>query len=877
MKKHLLKFLLPIGFMLTAVGVNAQISTFPWNDDLESENNCSGSCNATCNMSGAGFTNDPASNAEWTIDAGGTSSNPTGPQGVDHNPGTFAGKYAYVESSFPCSSGNPTALLNSPFFDFTNISVPGVSFWYHMFGQSMGTMHIDVEIAGVWTLDIIPAWTDNVDLWQEQVVSMPMLGGLNNVRFRIRGVVGNGFWSDMAVDDFSVFDAVYQVLPLELVDPLCYGDTTGSISVDGLFGVPPFTFAWDNGSTSSIVTDLASGTHCVTITDANLDTVSNCFVLNDPDSVASSQTIITPLVCKYDVSEVSVTGSGGVALTEPYFMDTNSANYSWDSSGVCTTVPLPGNVTGALDIGFDFEFYGNTYDEFQIARNGFIGFGGGLDDGCCSGEPVPHNSAFEPDNAIFAAWFDVDGGDLSYCLSGQAPNRKLIVNFVGLGDNTIDDNFTGQIILHETSNCIEIQTEYMQYDGFYNQFDDCTQGITNDGSSLGMAYPGRNADEGGASGGWEADSSYVSFCPVDSTGLAYIWSTGHVGNTIYGLQPGTYTMSATDLNGCFSEETVVIDPAVSNLTLNPAISDISCFGFNDGMIETNQSGGISPISYTWNSGQTSADITNQGQGTYVVVSEDAVGCLDSVSGMVIAEPDLLVSSVYSLESTQCPEDANGSIGIVVSGGVSPYNILWSDGQVGPIASNLPAGTYTAQITDSSGCLSVQSAAILAEFNSPSVDLGANIKQTTGAAATLNAGIHAGYLWSTGATSQTIQVSATGIYGVEVYNSNGCAASDSVYVEIWPTGINDISEDAKFALYPNPTSSNLLLNLEGMESVSDVTVRVVNVQGQIVMERVVNTISSSETIELDVNALAPGMYNLSLESDAFNAVKSFVKQ
>jgi hypothetical protein len=866
------RILLPIALSLITMSVNAQISTFPWEDNLEGENNCSGSCNATCNMSGAGFTNDPASSAEWTIDNFGTSSNPTGPQGADHNPGINGGKYAYVESSSPCSSGNPTALLNSPLFDFTNIATPGLTFWYHMYGSSMGTMHVDVQIGGVWTLDIIPPWTDNVDLWQEQVVSMPMLGGLNNVRFRIRGVVGNGFWSDMAVDDFSVYDAVYQVVPVEVNDPLCYGESTGSITVDGLFGIPPFTYAWDNGATGSNITGLSSGTYCVIMTDANLDTVSACFVLNDPDSISVTTTLITPQVCKYDITEANALGSGGIALSG-YSVDTNSALFNPDTSMVGTLVNFPSNYSSsiALDIGFDFVFFGDTVSTFKCNSEGFILFEPTWTSGWTADHAIP--SVNGPAGVIAFGWENfapLNGGEVNYYTMGTAPFRTLVVNYEGVpyeGGNNID-GMTVQVQLHETSNCIEIHSTDV---GNSIYAGNAVQGIENLAENEAYFLPGRNYQS------WSATNDYIRFCPVDTTGLLYSWSSGDFGATVFGLNAGTYTVSATDANGCVGTDELTIDPAPSNLTLTPDISDISCFGFNDGSIESNQTGGVNPINYTWSSGQTSADIANLMQGTYTVVAEDAVGCLDSVTGMLINEPSLLVSSIYSLVASQCPEDQNGSAALVVSGGVAPYDVLWSDGQIGPVASNLAAGSYQAQITDASGCQTFQSAEILAEFNSPNVDLGANITQTAGGTVTLNAGPQSAYLWNTGATSQTIQAALTGIYWVEVYNGNGCSASDSIYVEIWPTGINDIADDAKFALYPNPTSSNLMLNLEGMESASDVTVRIVNVQGQIVIEKVLNTISSTETVELDVNSLAPGMYNLSLKSDAFNAVKSFVKQ
>ena len=871
MKKNIL---LTIALGLFGFGLQAQISTFPWNEDFESQNQCPTGCSSACPLSGSGFSNDLGDQYDWIVDVGGTGSSNTGPggfsgQGTDHNPGTAQGKYLYTESS---GCANSSSNLVSPMFDFTNVSTPAVTFWYHMYGNTMGTMQFDVESGGVWTLNVIPGWTDNVNLWQEQTVDLAAYGGMNNIRFRVRGTRGYSFGSDMAVDDFSVFNATYQIIPIALVDPSCPGDTDGSIEVDALFGTPPFTYAWSNGSTGTLLTGLGGGTYCGTVTDANGDTTSTCYVLTEGDSVSVATNISQTRICKYDVFTAQAIGSGGNG-GEAYTWDTTVANYSWDTSGVPTVVPMTNNsVSSAQSIGFDFVFFGDTFNEFLIGANGFISFNPTSPTGCCDGDPIPNANINEPRNAIYAMWdyHTATASVYSYFVTGIAPQRKLVMSFENLPVccGASPNRGSVQVVLHETSNCIEINQEFALPPTFGSQ----TQGIQNADGTVAFAYPGRNGTLWQAAG-----NTHISFCPTDSLGLSYNWSNGVVGPNAINFPIGTYTVTVTDQNGCEGTAALTVDPAVSELTLNPSISDISCHGFNDGMIESDQTGGISPINYTWSSGQTSADITALSQGTFDVVAEDAVGCLDSVSEMVIAEPDLLVSSVYSLEQTQCPEDENGSISIVISGGVAPYNVLWSDGQIGPMATNLPAGNYQAQITDASGCLSIQSASILAEFNSPSVDLGANITQPNGAAATLNAGPQTGYLWSTGATSQIVQVSATGAYWVEVYNGNGCAASDSIYVEIWPTGINDIADDSKFSLYPNPATSSLMLKLEGSESFSDVRVNILNVQGQIVSETMLTSISSSEQVELNVQELAPGMYNLSIQSESFKAVKSFVKQ
>jgi len=118
---------------------------------------------------------------------------------------------------------------------------------------------------------------------------------------------------------------------------------------------------------------------------------------------------------------------------------------------------------------------------------------------------------------------------------------------------------------------------------------------------------------------------------------------------------------------------------------------------------------------------------------------------------------------------------------------------------------------------------------------------------------------------------------TGEYWVEVTNSFGCIGTDTIYVEIWPLGVNDIASDSKFALYPNPATTNLMLLLDGNTNLTNVNVTITNVQGQTVMSKSFNSISASEQVELDVKDIAPGIYNLSVQSDAYSAVKSFVKQ
>ncbi|MCB9235802.1 MAG: T9SS type A sorting domain-containing protein [Bacteroidia bacterium] len=197
MKRFILIFSLLFAFGIA----NSQISTFPYTQDFETFSTCGTACGAACSLS-AGWENDINDDIDWAVDVNGTTSATTGPS-VDHNPGTTAGKYLYTEAS---GCNLDTALLVSPWFDFTNLTSPVVTFWYHMFGNNMGTMHLDAYHGGLWTKDIVPGWTDDVDLWQQRLGNLSAYAGMDSVRFRVRGITGPGTRSDMAVDDFEVFN-----------------------------------------------------------------------------------------------------------------------------------------------------------------------------------------------------------------------------------------------------------------------------------------------------------------------------------------------------------------------------------------------------------------------------------------------------------------------------------------------------------------------------------------------------------------------------------------------------------------------------------------------------------------------------------------------
>jgi PKD repeat protein len=202
MIKSLHLAVLPLMSLFFSIGASAQtINTFPYVQDLEAWGTCGGSCTSTCSLQDF-WVNAATAPRDFSVDVNGTSSSSTGPS-VDHTTGTSTGKYLYAETS-GCT-GDEWHLLSPP-IDLTGTNNIQFNFWYHMYGTSMGTAHVDVstDAGSTWTLDVIPSWTDNQDLWQEKTASLGSFTGTALVRIRYEGPTS--FGGDMALDDFTIFD-----------------------------------------------------------------------------------------------------------------------------------------------------------------------------------------------------------------------------------------------------------------------------------------------------------------------------------------------------------------------------------------------------------------------------------------------------------------------------------------------------------------------------------------------------------------------------------------------------------------------------------------------------------------------------------------------
>lgn len=173
------------------------------------------------------------------------------------------------------------------------------------------------------------------------------------------------------------------------------------------------------------------------------------------------------------------------------------------------------------------------------------------------------------------------------------------------------------------------------------------------------------------------------------------------------LGPGDYTVSVTDANNCgpMVMNFIIIEPDVLELSMDTK-TDVLCFGDATGAISIIAAGGRLDYVFSWTgpNGYTSADqnINNVFAGIYNVILTDSSGCTDTLEVEIIQNDEIVID--VTTTEIECYGDDDASITInSISGGVSPYDITWSNFGTGNSQTNLSAGTYTITITDAENC------------------------------------------------------------------------------------------------------------------------------------------------------------------------------
>jgi hypothetical protein len=287
--------------------------------------------------------------------------------------------------------------------------------------------------------------------------------------------------------------------------------------------------------------------------------------------------------------------------------------------------------------------------------------------------------------------------------------------------------------------------------------------------------------------------SATALASEGSPPYTYTWSNGGAGQTISNLLAGTYTVTVTDNVGSTATASAVITQPTALVFQSPAISNVSCFGGNDGAITAAATGGVPPYFYDWSNGDTGASNTGLTAGSYTVTVTDANDCTKTATYQV-NQPAVLEINLVSLNHETCNGENDGSITISVSGGTSPYFAEWSNGSIGNTVTGLAPDTYSVTVTDDNECTETATYTInpggIVEVDLQQIQHVTCNGGNNGAISVIASGGVAPYTyaWSNGGTGPSINNLTAGNYLVTATDANGCDVVE-LYTVTQPGPIN----------------------------------------------------------------------------------------
>ncbi|WP_346319332.1 MBG domain-containing protein [Chitinophaga sp. YIM B06452] len=516
-----------------------------------------------------------------------------------------------------------------------------------------------------------------------------------------------------------------------VTDVTCYGYTNGSATASVSGGTSPYTYAWSDGSTAAIISNVGAGTYSCVVTDNNGCTANLSATISQP-----AELIVTP-----SVTNVACFGGTNGAASLAHTGGTTPFTYQWS--------------TGAATSAITSKAAGNY--TYSVTDN----------NGCVASGPV---TITEP-TALAATTGQVDvscnggsngsasvtpsGGTIPYSYSWSNGGTSATINGLAAGTYTctITDN----------NGCTLLKTVTV---GQPVALAATSSGVT-DATCFGYTNGSAAASVNGGT------SPYT-----------YAWSNGATGATISNVGAATYTCVVTDNKGCTANLSATVSQPAA-LSATPNVTNVSCFGGTNGGASLAPSGGTAPYNYLWSNGATASAITNVAAGNYTYNVTDNNGCTAS-GPFTISEPTMLAATTGKVD-VSCNGGSNGSASVNPSGGTTPYAYVWSNGGTAATINGLTAGTYTCTITDANGCtlsktVTVGQPVALAATSSAVTDAACYGYTNGSAAASVSGGTAPyTYAWSNGNTSATISNVGAGVYTCVVTDNNGCTANFSATI------------------------------------------------------------------------------------------------
>ncbi|EPR70936.1 T9SS C-terminal target domain-containing protein [Cyclobacterium qasimii] len=450
----------------------------------------------------------------------------------------------------------------------------------------------------------------------------------------------------------------------------CYGADDGSIELNPSGGTGNYTMSWTgpNGFTSDALTvsNLSPGDYEVTIMDENDCVVTEEYTITAPEPLSLDIIEKVDVLCYGEpTGSISLLIEGGIVGT--YI-------YEWTKDGL----PIAANTPN-----IDAQLAG-VYSVLVTDANGCQIGSSNIE---ISQPDAPlevtmiHTevSCYNANDADLS--IDIQGGVEPYNISWNIGSTQS--SFIGIGPGFY------QVTVTDANGCSVVKEATIAEVPVF-EITPVVNPISCFGAMDGSILLNLN---GGSA-------------PVKAT-----WAHGPEQSSLYNLAPGVYSVYLEDAKGCTIERTFnLLEPDLL-IAVGQVDDALVCQDGNSGAINLTVSGGRPPYNYSWSTGETSPSIFNLTNGNYSVEVSDQSGCFVSQT-FEVRRPDPILINVANTTSTQCePREILETIDLNIDGGVAPYTIDWSSGEVSNngyrMETNAP-GNYQVTVTDGIGCIQTKS-------------------------------------------------------------------------------------------------------------------------------------------------------------------------
>ena len=279
----------------------------------------------------------------------------------------------------------------------------------------------------------------------------------------------------------------------------------------------------------------------------------------------------------------------------------------------------------------------------------------------------------------------------------------------------------------------------------------------------------------------------------------YNWSNGSTTQTMVVTTPGIYQVTVTNPSGCTGVGSQIVNLIQFQ---NPSVTANGPVQFCSGgsvVLTTGVYG-----SYMWSNGATTQSTLVAVSGTYIVTVSNGGNCTGTAQKTVTVYATPVPNIIPSGPVAFC---AGGSVNLTVGAPFSAYH--WNTGATTQSITATIAGPYTVTVTNVNGCTGVSTMTVTVAANpTPSITY-IGTAPCQGGSGVLNPGYWNAYLWSTGATTQTIPVSVAGYYYVTVTNAANCTGTAAIYVNVGPPPVPVITSST--GVFSMCSGSSITLN------------------------------------------------------------------